>query len=172
MTSRGSVPDPNDMAARSRQFAQELLHEMDTPKTPEREVYEAQKAREDREGLEQFYIATGQITPEQVAQRALAELAAQIERMAPTSAFEPVEVLVTLAGRQGVLRFAPSPSQPDKRYVELSLASESGLSTSSQWLASGTNEELVAALRRPEVIAETLATAVELAQSLSRNRLA
>jgi hypothetical protein len=33
-------------------------------------------------------------------------------------------------------------------------------------------EELVAYLRRPEVIAETIATAAELAQSLSRNRLA
>ncbi len=167
-----SVPDPDDMAARSRQLAKDLLDEMDKPKSPKCEAYEAQKERADREALERFYIATGQITPEQVAQRALAELADTIERMAPTSAFEPVEVPVTLVGRKDVLRFAPSPSKPDKRYVELSISSESGLSTSSQWLESGTNEELVAYLRRPEVIAETIATAAELAQSLSRNRLA
>jgi hypothetical protein len=167
-----SVPDPDDMAARSRQLAKDLLDEMDKPKSPKCEAYEAQKERADREALERFYIATGQIKPEQVAQRALTELAEKIERMAPTSAFEPVEVPVTLVGRKDVLRFAPSPSKPDKRYVELSISSESGLSTSSQWLESGTNEELVAYLRRPEVIAETIATAAELAQSLSRNRLA
>ncbi|MFO0980808.1 MAG: hypothetical protein U1E76_03500 [Planctomycetota bacterium] len=166
------MPDADDMAARSRQLAKDLLDDMDRPKSPEREAYEAQKEREDREALERFYIATGQLKPEQVAQRALVELADTIERIAPKATFEPVEVPVTLAGRKGVLRFAPSPSKPDKRYVELSISSESGLSTSSQWLESGTNEELAAYLRKPEVIAATIATAEELVQSLSRNRLA
>lgn len=167
------MPDPDDMAARSRQLAKNLLDEMDKPKSAEREAYEAQKEREDREALERFYIATGQVKPEQVAQRALAELADKIERLAPADAtFEAVEVPLTLSGRKAVLRFAPSPSKPDKRYVELSVSSESGLSTSSQWLDSGTNADLITYLRRPDVVADTLATADELAQSLSRNRLA
>ena len=62
-----SVPDPDDMAARSRQLAKDLLDEMDKPKSPKCEAYEAQKERADREALERFYIATGQIKPEQVA---------------------------------------------------------------------------------------------------------
>ena len=94
-------------------------------------------------------------------------MADTIERLAPEAAFEPVEISVTLAGRKGVLRFAPSPSKPDKRYVELSISSESGLSTSSQWLESGTNEDLVAYLRKPEVVADTIATAEELVESLA-----
>ncbi len=172
----GTVSDPDkpdDIAARSRQVAKDLLDEMDKPKSPEREAYEAQKGREDAEALERFYIATGQVKPQQVTQRALVELADRIERAAPTSAdFEPIEITLTLVGRKAVIRFSPSPSKPDKRYVELSVSSESGLSTSSQWLDSGSNDDLIAYLRKPEVVADTLVTAEELVQSLSRNRLA
>jgi hypothetical protein len=166
------VTDEGDMAARSKQLAKDLLEQMDEPQSKERAEYEAQKEREDREALERFYVATGQVKPEQIMQRALVELADKIERMNPPGEFEPVEVPLTLGGRKAVLRFAPSPSKPDKRYVELSIASESGLSTSSQWLDSGTNAELVAYLRKPEVIADTLATSEELAQSLASHRLA
>src|SRR5512138_2189686 len=125
-----AVPDSDDMAARSRQLAKDSLDEMDKPKSPEREAAEAQKEREDREALERFYIATGQLTPEKVCLRALHELADAIERIDPKSTFEPIEIPVTMANRRGVLRFAPSPSKADKRYVELSISSESGLSTS------------------------------------------
>jgi hypothetical protein len=166
------VTDEGDMAARSKQLAKDLLEQMDEPQSKERAEYEAQKEREDHEALERFYVATGQVKPEQVMQRALVELADKIERMNPRGEFEPVEVPLTLGGRKAILRFAPSPSKPDKRYVELSIASESGLSTSSQWLDSGTNAELVAYLRKPEVIADTLATSEELAQSLASHRLA
>src|SRR5215813_10612938 len=103
------MPNPDDIAAHSRQLAKDLLDEMDRPKSAEREAYEAQKEREDREALERFYLATGQIEPEQVAQRALHEMAGTIERMAPKTTFAPVEIPVTLAGRKGILRFAPSP---------------------------------------------------------------
>ena len=85
--------------------------------------------------------------------------------MTPTATFEPVEVPLTLAGRKAVLRFAPSPSKPDKRYVELSVSSESEFSTSSQWLESGSNADLIEYLRRPDVVADTPATADELVQS-------
>ena len=158
------------MAARTKQLAKDPLDEMNKPKSAEREAYEGQKEREDREALERFYLATGQVKPEQGAQRALAHLADKIQRMTPTATFEPVEVPLTLAGRKAVLRFAPSPSKPDKRYVELSVSSESELSTSSQWLESGSNADLIEYLRRPDVVADTPATADELVQSLSRNR--
>ena len=59
-----------------------------------------------------------------------------------------------------------------ERIIELSVTSESGLSTSSQWLDTGASADLVAYLRRPETIAETIATAEELARSLSSHRLA
>lgn len=159
---------------RSKQLAKDLLDELDKPISPEREAQLAEKERADREALEKFYIATGQIKPEQVMQRALAELADKIERMnAPVSGpFEQLELPIELKGRKGTLRFAPSPRKPENRYVELSIYSESGLSTSSQWLEQGTAEALVAYLRKPEVVADTLTTADELMESLSRNRLA
>lgn len=160
------------MAARSKQLAKDLLDELDKPTSKEREEQLAQKEREDREALEQFYLATGQVTPEQVVQRALHELADAIERLDPAGEFEPVEVSFAFKDRRAVLRFAPSSTRPAKRVIELSMASESGLSTSSQTLDTGSNAELVAYLRRPEVVGETLATSEELAQSLSSYRLA
>jgi hypothetical protein len=167
------VTDEGDMAARTKQLAKDLLDQLDEPESKERAEYQAQKEREDREALEKFYIATGQVKPEQVMQRALVELADQIERLNPPDGdFEAVEVPFTLHDRKAILRFGPSPSSPDKRYVELSIASESGLSTSSQWLEKATNAELVAYLRKPEVIADTIATSEELAQSLASHRLA
>jgi len=157
------------MAARSKQIAKGVLddieHAVPDSKTPEQE-------RADRELLEKFYIATGEVEREQVVGRLLAELADRIERLSPAGSFAPIEIPLRLDDRRGVLRFAPSPSKPGKRIVELSIASESGLSTSSQWLDTGSNEELVSYLRRPEVVADTLATADELARSLSRHRLA
>ena len=84
----------------------------DKPQSKERQEYETQK---EREALERFHIATGQGKPEQVMQRALVELADKIERMNPPGDFEPVEIPLTLGGRKGMLRFAPSPSKPGKR---------------------------------------------------------
>ncbi len=105
--------------------------------------------------------------------RLLAEMADTIERIDPPDGpFEPVELPLTIKGRKGVLRFAPSPNKPDRRYVELSIHSESGLSTSSQLLDNGTNADLVTYLRKPEVVADTIATAEEGIVSLTRNRLA
>ena len=53
--------DPaSDTVARSKQLAKDLLDALDKPISPEREVYDAQKEREDREALERFYRATGQ----------------------------------------------------------------------------------------------------------------
>jgi hypothetical protein len=163
------VPDDD-----TKQLAKDILDELDKPTSPEREAQLAEKERADREALEKFYIATGQIKPEQVMQRALVELADKIERMkAPVSGpFDMLELPIEIKGRKGTLRFAASPRKAENRYVELSIYSESGLSTSSQWLEQGTAEALVAYLRKPEVVADTLTTVDELMLSLSRNRLA
>jgi hypothetical protein len=166
------VPDSDDITARSKQLAKDILDELDKPISKEREEQLAQKEREDREALERFYVATGQIKPEQVIQRALHELADHIERVNPPGDFEAVEVPFPFKERRAVLRFAPSTTKPAKRVVELSISSESGLSTSSQCLDTGSNAELVAYLRKPEVVADTLATSEELSQSLSSHRLA
>lgn len=156
---------------RAKQLAKDILDELDKPTSPERLAQQAQKEREDREALERFYIATGQIKPEQVMQRALAELADKIERMT-APATDLFELPIEIKGRKGTLRFAPSPTKPEHRHVEISIYSDSGLSTSSQVLESGTREALVVYLRRPEVITDTLHTVDELKESLGRNRLA
>jgi len=165
------VPDDDT----TKQLAQDLLDELDKPKSPEREAYEIRKEREDREALERFYISTGQAKPQLIIAHVLADLAAAIETANPTeNTFEPIEVAFTYQNRKGVLRFIPSPSpkKPERRYLELSIKSESGVSTSSAFIDDGTNESIVAYLRKPEVVADTMATIEDLMQSLSRNRLA
>ena len=160
------------MAARSKQLAKDLLDEMDKPKNDEREAYEAQKECEIREALERFYGRTGQVKPD-LPQQAIAELAHRIEQMPPgVMTFEDIEVPLTIAGRKEVLRFAPSPSNPGRRFIELTVWSQSGLSTSSQWLESGSSDDLIAHLRRPEMVADIRSTADGLIQSLNRNRMA
>jgi len=122
--------------------------------------------------LERFYAATGQSTPESVIRRMLAELADKIERLDPQGTFEAVELPFAFGDRKGLLRFAPHASKADKRSIELAIQSETGLSTSSRFLDHGTNTSLVNYLRKPEVVADTIATAEELMEALSRNRLA
>ena len=131
----------DDMAARSEQLAGDLADELDKPKSDEREACEARKESEDREALERFYARTGQINPDPV-QQAIAELVHRMEQ-APTGAirFADIEAPLTIAGRRGVLRFAPSPSKPGRRFIELAVWSESGLSNFSQWLESGSGDE-------------------------------
>jgi hypothetical protein len=156
----------------AQRFARDVLEEMDKPPSAEREALEAQKEIEDCAAIERMYIATGQYEPQKLFTRLLAIMADEIEkRNPPDGPFEPVELELKYKGRRGILRFAPSPSRADRRYVELSINSESNLSTSSQWLDHGTNAELVNYLRRPEVVADTIATADEAIISLARNNL-
>jgi len=160
------------MAERSKQLAKDLLEELDKPMSAEREAYEAQKEREDRESLERFYVQTGQKEPTMAAQ-AIAELIRRIEALPSyLLTFEEIEVPFTLVRRKAVLRFAPSLSKPGKRYVELTVWSPSGLSHSSQWLKSGSSEALIAHLRRPEMWGDIYNTAEELMQSLERDGMA
>src|SRR5262249_709346 len=100
------------------------------------------------------------------------ELGDKIERLDPPGDFEALEVAFAFKERRAVLRFAQSTTKPAKRVVELSISSESGLSPSSQSLATATNSDLVAYLPQPAVVADTLATSEELSQSLSSHRLA
>lgn len=164
---------PDDDLTSAQQLAKDLLDEMDKPKSPEREAYEARKEREDREALERLYIATGQYPPDQLFAKLLANMVAEIERVDPPEGeFPPIELAFQYKGRKGVLRFGPSPNKPARRYIELSLDSESGLSTSSAMLDTGNNAEIVQYLRKPELVAEMIATAEERIVSLARNRLA
>ena len=164
---------PDDELTPAQKFAKDVLEEMNKPPSAEREAYEAQKEIEDRAAIEKMYIATGQYEPTKLFTRLLAIMAETIEKLnPPPGPFEPVELELKYKGRRGVLRFAPSPSKAERRYVELSINSETNLSTSSQWLDNGTNAELVTYLRRPEVVADTIATADEAIISLARNNLA
>ena len=80
-------------------------------------------------------------------------LAAQIERLPDAGEFGAVEQAFVHADRRAVLRCAPSPADPERtRFVELRVASESGQSTTWQWLLAGSNGELAAYLRWPETV--------------------
>lgn len=164
---------PDDDLTPAQKFAKEVLEEMNKPPTPDREAYEAQKELAARAELEKLSIATGQYEPEELFTRLLALMADTIEALNPPDGpFETIELKLKYKGRRGILRFAPSPNKADRRYIELSINSESGLSTSSQWLDNGSNAELVRYLRRPDVVADTIATADEAIISLARNNLA
>lgn len=104
--------------------------------------------------------------------RALGELAAAIDRLPPTGAFEPVERAFAYHGQDAVVRCAPSPADPERaRFVEVRVASSSGQSTSSQWIASGATAELAAAVRWPECAAQVVRTARELVEAQQRHRM-
>lgn len=164
---------PDDDLTPAQKFARDVLEEMNKPPTAERLAYEAQKEIDDRREIEKMYIATGQYAPDKLFTRLLAIMAETIETMNPPDGpFETVELKLNYKNRDGILRFAPSPNKAHLRYVELSINSESGLSTSSQWLDNGTNAELVTYLRRSDVVADTIATADEAIISLARNNLA
>ncbi len=55
-----AMGDAEDLAARSKQLAKELLETLDKPDDPDRAAFEAEKERKDREALEAFYVRTGQ----------------------------------------------------------------------------------------------------------------
>ena len=168
------MTDADDMAARSKKLAKTILDALDEPEDPERKAYEEQKDREDREALEKFYALTGQTKPkpDTTIASALGQLADRIAKASPVGAFDPVDVSFTAVdGRNVVLRFAPLPSNPDGRYVELRVFTNSGQSNSSQWLMRGSNDELVAHVRRPAATAEVARTIGELIASLERNEL-
>jgi len=163
---------PDDELTRGQQLANDLLDEMDKPKSPEREAYEARKDREDREALERMYIATGQYEPPKMFSKLLALMANAIEQLNPPDGeFPAIEMPLTFKGHKGSLRFSAS-GKPHLRNIQLSIESESGLSTSSTYLDNGSNAEIVKYLRRPEVVAETIHTAEESIISFARNRLA
>jgi len=165
---------PNkDLTSRAQQFAKDVLEEMDKPTSPEREMYEAQKEREDQASLERLYVATGQYGPEQMFPKLLEWMIEAIEqRNPPDGPFEPIEFALRYRGRKGALRFAPSPNKPGRRYVELSIKTESELSTSSTMFDTGTNAEIVQHLRRPTMTAELIEMADDSIVSLARNELA
>ncbi len=166
------MPD-DDLTSRAKQFAKDVLEEMDKPISPERAAALARKEREDAELAERFYISSGQYEGEELFAKLLAIMADAIEKLdPPAGAFDAIELALKYKQRKGVLRFGPSPNKPERRYIELSIDSESGLSTSSAMLDTGTNTEIVTYLRRPELVAEMLATAEERIVSLARNRLA
>ena len=86
---------------------------------------------------------------------AVRELAARVERLPETGEFGAVEEAFVHADRRARLRCAPSPADPERtRFVELRVASESGQSTTSRWLLAGSNGELAAYLRWPEIVEE------------------
>lgn len=167
------MPD-DDLTSRAKQFAKDVLDEMDQPISPERAAAQARKEREDAASLERFYIATGQYDdPKEMFAKLLGLMAEAIEQLDPPDGpFETIELALQYKARKGVLRFAASPNKPNRRNIELSIDSESGLSTSSAMLDTGTNAEIVQYLRKPELVAEMIATADEAIVSLARNRLA
>ncbi len=165
--------DPADgMAAGARQLAKDLLDELDNPASPQRLAERARKEREDAEALQRFYRATGQRPA--TAAEAARELAEVIDRTPAKGPFEPIEIPIAgPGGRKAELRFAHSPTRPqEKRYLELRVYTPSGISNSAQWLLSGSNAELAAYLRAAGTLAEMEGTALELVESLERNRLA
>jgi hypothetical protein len=112
-------------------------------------------------------------TVDPVLAAAAQSLARAIERLPAAGAFDSIATEVLVADHRTQLRCAPSPSNPQaRRFVEVCVRSPSGLSTSSQWLDSGSNEELAALLRWPETPGEIERIVRELIESRQRNRMA
>jgi hypothetical protein len=90
---------------------------------------------------------------------AIASVAARmgdwIELTEESGSVEPVALPFTCRGRPMHLGFAPVPSRPDRFCVELTIRHTASVATGqSQMLEQGAREDLVAFLRRPQVVAE------------------
>ena len=103
---------------------------------------------------------------------AVHELAAGIDRQPDTGEFETIDQAFIYANRRAVLRCAPSPADPERmRFIELRVASPTGLSTTSQWLLAGSNGELAAYLRWPETVADIPRHISELVETQQQHRM-
>jgi hypothetical protein len=103
---------------------------------------------------------------------ALLELAAQIERLPETGEFATIEQPFVHVDRRAVLSCAPSPADPERiRFIELRVASPSGMSTTSQWLLAGANGELAAYLRWPETVEDIPRHIRELVETQQQHRM-
>lgn len=112
------------------------------------------------------------VTADQAVAAAARDLAARIERLPDAGEFGAVEQAFVHADRRAVLRCAPSPADPERvRFVELRVASESGQSTTSQWLLAGSNGELAAYLRWPETVEDIPRHIRELVESQQQHRM-
>ena len=100
------------------------------------------------------------------------QLAAQIEDLPDIGEFEAIEQAFVHGDRRAMLRCAPSPADPERmRFVELRVASESGQSTTSQWLVAGSNSELAAYLRWPETVEDVPRHIRELVVTQQQHRM-
>ena len=112
------------------------------------------------------------VTAEPSISAALQELAVRIEHLPGTGEFEMIEQSFDHAGRRAMLRCAPSPADPQKmRFTELRILSESGQSTTSQWLLAGSNEELAAYLRWPETVEDIPRRIRQLIETQQQHRM-
>ncbi len=165
-----ALPDdqPIEGLSKAQQFAHDVLEEMDKPMSKEREEYEAKKEREDQIGYLQLYLKTGQITPEEIVEQAVAKLIREIEKLGPLEKFDKIEVPLLIANRAAALRYTPSTSlkRLHLRYIELAVWEGSCLST---YLDTGAHEEMLQFLRRPTIVAEVLKTGDEAIISLERD---
>jgi hypothetical protein len=112
------------------------------------------------------------VTADPAVAAAARGLAARIDQLPEAGEFDMIEETFDHNGRRVVLRCAPSPADPERvRYAELRVASESGQSTTSQWLLAGSNEELAAHLRWPETVEEIPRHVRALAETQQRLRM-
>ena len=112
------------------------------------------------------------LTADPAIAAAVHELAAVIDRLPDTGEFETIDQAFVYADRRPVLRCAPSPADPERmRFIELRVASPTGLSTTSQWLLAGSNGELAAYLRWPETVADIPRHISELVEAQQQHRM-
>ena len=164
------TPGPERELTRGQEFALWVLGGMNTPVSPEREAYEAQRELDDREALTHFYRLTRQLKA--TVAEAVSTLAYKLKELPAEGPFEELVVEVEgLCGRKATLSLGASNS-PHLRAVVLTVFTPSELSRSSTWLTCGTNEELAAYLRRETLVAEIGAATEGAVISLERNRSA
>ena len=112
------------------------------------------------------------VTADPAVAAAVHELAARIERLPNNGEFGAIEQAFVHADRSVVLRCAPSPADPERmRFTELRVTSASGQSTTSQWLIAGSNDELAAYLRWPEIVEDIPLHIRELIQVQQQHRM-
>lgn len=131
--------------------ANEPIEDMDAPTPREREKQRALKERQDQLAAFRLQVETKQMTRKEIVKRTLAQLIARIETQNPEFAISPIDVPVLIGSSLGTLRYGSSTMNRRDRYAQLMVWGGDLESRSPKWTESGTQAEMLAFFRRPDI---------------------
>jgi hypothetical protein len=130
------------------------IEDMAAPTPVEVEKQRARKERQDQLAAFLLQVETKQLTRKQIVQQALAGLIARIEMQNPECAISHIDVPILVGWSLGTLRYGSSTMNRRERYAQLMVWGGDLESRSPMWTESGTQAEMLAFFRRPDIFSQ------------------